>query len=195
MTIAFIHVPKTGGLSLRESLLKNNIDFYYDNHKYMEQVFKINNNFEFVSFFRDPLEVAISGYHFMKRHEIIHDKNLYPIDYLLSQRIKNGMKLEDYIEEYPSNIIYKRFIGKEYLKHFKFIGDTSQYSKSIKLFNRMFDLNLEEFYVNENPQKSINEKYNIKIDTNRFVNNNSIDYEIYNLGIEKFDSLCSKYLN
>jgi hypothetical protein len=194
VTIAFIHVPKTGGLSFRESLLKHEIDFYYDNHKYMEQVFKINNNFEFVSFFRDPLEIAISGYYFMKRHKIVHDKHLYPIDYLLSQRIKNSIKLDDYIEEYPSNIIYQRFIGKEYLKYFKFIGNTNQYSKSITLFNKIFDLNLQETYVNENPKKIKNERYAAQVDSLSFISRNSIDYEIYSAGIYRFQELCLKYI-
>jgi hypothetical protein len=186
VTIAFIHVPKTGGLSFRESLLKHEIDFYYDSHKTMEEVYKINNNFDFVSFFRDPIDIVISGYYFMKRHSITHDKNLNPLDYMLSQRIQNNIGLKEYVEEYPSNSIYSRFIGKKYLQYFTFIGDFDRYSESIQLFNKIFNTDIKESYVNENPEKNKGEKYSIQIDIHSFIEKNKEDYEIYHNGIENY---------
>ena len=103
---------------------------------------------QYVAFFREPYQQALSNYQYLQRHpELDH-----PAIRLFHD---NKMSLEDYLRCEALSNPQTQLLGKVPLDDFAMIGMTEQYSRSIALFNSAFGTRLvREDTANVNPDRT-----------------------------------------
>lgn len=211
----FLHLPKTGGTAIHDSLngilgdrlfsFKKWNDLYkYDRYFKIEDLDSIPKQTEFLighyivndftkeyydnfmTMFREPSQRIISSYF----HEIRHGHS----DGTMIDFVKNADKSHMGKRKISVNM-YQSAIGDiKILNRFVFIGITEYFEESLMLFAKKFNINLKPEFIknnNINPNKKIKDKYDIPKDVFCEIKKlNQADYEIYNYAKELFFKDC-----
>ncbi len=197
---AFVHVPKTGGAGIKRSIDKflcrddNNEHLpvsYFDQH---------NHNHIFFTIIRDPYDRTCSEYFFIKRQlqGNVIDVSPWPEETKkqFSKILTHSIDyfLENFIQQNYNGSIYSHYFDSKNIQDFDFVGDINNMDKSIFIFNKMFEINIKKIQGNINPKHKVGQPYNFKYSRNDFIKKYKKDYEIYEVGKEKFKRLEKKYL-
>ena len=181
--IAFIHVPKTGGATIRDCLEKNLDNFYIFKKKSEHNPVSLlcsPKDYKYITFLRDPISRVYSYYNMLKKYDYVPGHELAKkslADLLInSSHVKNlycqyfsGMPFET-----VNNEIYE--IALNNLRKFLFVGKFEDFGNS---FNRMcstLDLKIDStLHINKNNYPEINEDQKKLI-----IAYNNFDIKLYN---------------
>lgn len=144
----------------------------------------------YVIFLRDPMQRAVSHYHFWKR------------TYLGGHRIwdkfaRENWSLEQFLLSRQHTNFQSKFIWRFPLSQFDFIGLAEHYDDSLEMLGQAFPI-LKDLPIkseNGNPQKTTGAEY--RIDPNlasEFKRRNEIDYTLYAHALERFIEQKSRLL-
>ena len=163
---------------------------------------------EYITWFRDPVQALMSGY----KHAVRHPED---INERLAKALNGNLEIENFMNSIIPNP-QKRFICKKSLDDFKFIGITEEYERSIKLFCKIFDIELPEKIDTENinPDREKNKSKFSKMLNNKLINKffpyrnfykvssnvrniiiskNPEDVKLYKEAKLRFAALCKQY--
>lgn len=211
--IGFVHVPKTGGLSLSQHLSDKGIG-WCGKHKSLDTLMHHPHDHFYITFVRNPLQTYISFYYFVTRHKINLYKHHTPQDMANMHLIwgENGGLKEDEnpdlhvrgepqvdLYEFLENCLPNQMFGYYYAPYgpeeIEFVGYTREMEKSYALLNKITDLDAPKEWININPNKDMNKSYRVDYPTmNKFIKRNELDYEMYFRGLERYEKLCKEYL-
>ena len=111
--------------------------FFVDKYKY------ISPDARFITFFRDPMARSASHYYYWKREPDLNNENCRKMI------IEQKLSLQEFCFTPFITDFYKRHLGSFEIDDFTFIGLTEAYYDSIKILNKMLDLNLETTVENQ----------------------------------------------
>ncbi len=141
----------------------------------------------FIAFVRDPYQQAVSNYEYILRNPLInhpavqyfHREKLTLIDFIRWDMRRNPQSL---------------FLGSIQVTDLTMVGITEQFSRSLALFNKIFDWQLtNDRIVNSNPIRQT-ESYNITSDIRAAVDEScETDLELYRKSVEVFSQLLKKW--
>jgi hypothetical protein len=102
---------------------------------------------DFVAFFRDPFQQAISHYEFLRR--------LPPTDHPIAQDFRETrMTLQDFVAWEKTKNPQTQLVGDFAIDDFTMVGLAEQFARSVALFNDMFGRRLTcEMFENANPDR------------------------------------------
>jgi len=213
----FLHLPKTGGSTVRETLrriLKDKIYSFAFNgelHKYdrafeLEYLKFIPNNTEiffghyivsdfpdeylgcFMTMFRHPVERVISNY----LHEIRHGTYIGELEEYICDYKRSYGKRKVCVNMYQSAIE-----DIKNLNWFAYVGIMEYFDSSMQLLAKKLkiDYNKSDLTLSTlNPNKEIGEKYQVAgYIKQKICEVNQADFEIYNHALELFNKDCIKY--
>ena len=173
--ITFIHVPKTGGASIRDHLEKNLNNFYIFEKKSEHNPVSLlcsPKDYKYITFLRDPIHRVYSYYNMLKKHDFVPGHNLAKkslVDLLINSYQARNMYCQ-YFSGFPfENVneeIYNLAITN--LKNFQFVGKFEDFDNSfIELCRKLNLTNNKIIHINRNTytaisedQKRLIEKYN-----------------------------------
>ena len=173
--ISFMHVPKTGGISFMHSVHDKNFPVCCFGHKSFFELETCDNarDHEYVTFFRDPYDLAVSKYFYETKYE----------------NLKSS--LNDYLDSYDP--IYAKYVDIDNVSDIKFVGTLENYNRSIHIFNKMFGTSLVAHFDNVKDNKQPGAGYKTSYSRKTFIDNNKEDYEIYYRGVKKYEELNKFY--
>jgi hypothetical protein len=131
----------------------------------------------YITFLREPLQRAISHFHFWRRIDGAGNK-------AWEKMIRENWTLEDFLlSRYFANL-QSQFLYRFALENFNFVGLTEQYEKSLKILGERFALfrDLPILRCNVNPQIDTLSDLSPAV-RSRFVALNRRDYRIYNQAV------------
>lgn len=222
--IVIVHIPKTAGTSLKESIAAkfdvNEICFDYhqplakipslrkiqclvssvqtrriEQHiifghflagKYADfskLLFCKRKGWTYITFLRDPLQRAISHYHFWKRtHHVEHR--------IWRRFTRENWTLERFLLCREFENFQSQFLWRFPISNFDFIGIAEHFEESLQMLGYM----LPEFHGlsiradNSHPEKRTGDRYSIDASlAEEFMRHNAEDYAIYNQAMEIFE--------
>jgi hypothetical protein len=103
---------------------------------------------DFVAFFRDPFQQAVSHYEFLRR--------LPPTDHPIARAFEEArMTIEDFVVWEATKNPQAQLIGGFAVEDFAMVGLTEQFARSVALFNDLFGCRLDcEVSENTNPARA-----------------------------------------
>jgi len=214
--IISVHIPKTGGTSFRNFLIKafnKKVVFDYRNlynkpkligsSKTIEKIpldtkvihghFKADKyddlfpNAKLITWFRNPLEIPISLYYHFLRCPNFKNSDCKAL-------YDEKMSLKEFVLNIGDGNRSPYFISTKELVDFDFIGITEMYDKSMRLFRKLFhiDNSIPVIKENINPQKNFESKYRIDPEIRKLIRKLFIkDYKLY---LEAIDIFNKKYI-
>ena len=170
--ICFIHLPKTGGKTIWNSLKKIDFPLYYFPKNALHNPVSLNNNprdFRYITVMRNPLDRVYSQYRMFQKG----NRDIAEHGYGLINTIKNRYSFKNYACQYYSGLIDEIvderifILAKENLKNFFFIIDFENIESDLKKLIKMMNLNdnIEITHINKSSydKMSANEKEIIKV--------------------------------
>ncbi|MGB6986967.1 MAG: hypothetical protein WBD74_13435 [Candidatus Aquilonibacter sp.] len=170
---------REGEMRLRADELEASFDIIHG-HFIADKYLGLFKGEEFIAFFRDPFQQAVSHYYFIKRNpqrehpetKIFHDANMSLMEYL----------------EWP--VFYNQqtqFLGSLDLDDLAFVGICEHYRQSLNLFSQYFGVDLgEERFENVNHQRRTID-YVASRDVRRAIERTRPrDIELYRRACERF---------
>jgi hypothetical protein len=143
----------------------------------------------FAIWLRDPVELAVSRYHYFRRH-------LKPEDIQYRRYFKrHGGSLEAFVRLPHFQNVYTKYLFGMRLEDFDFIGITEDYAASLELFRRVYGIedDLEERMENANPEKE-GSRYEIPGDLREAImKSNQKDMALYRSAVEINRALRARY--
>jgi hypothetical protein len=212
-----LHIPKCGGQSVRR-VLKNRFGdnfylHYFQKRNAMPEKYElepgicIHGHFnktkgfgvddyypgveQIITFLRDPLEIVISNYFFWKRTA---RKRQIDLGYLKEGSKHDYRDIEDFFEKRPASHIPDFLPGNITLYNFKevfekrfvYTGIVEDMKTSLAIMGQKLGFECsEDVWINKSER---NEKISPKT-KERFIENNSLAYEIYNYAKKNHKSL------
>lgn len=161
---------------------------------------------------RDPYDRACSEYYYLKRmiqaavdsmhwdfanekilNFVINKVKSVMTSDMYSKKIyqifKNNLTIEEYLEWYQEDPMYYRFYDIKTPKDFDIVGLTEDIPLTIKLLDKLYDIEISHGDTNNNPNKVVNQPYKTGYSRNLFEQNNSSDYSLYYEGKERYHEL------
>lgn len=181
---AFIHVPKTGGTSIRKILFSNKMFSYdekgyyigqespdqtvcelfthasiYEVNKYLIKLNKIPDEYFKFAFIRNPWDMMVSHYEYYKQY-MSKLPNLDEKEVIKIKAAQNSFK--NFVNKIPSNWINDRIllngvVGVDYLAKFENIQEDSQF-----IFKKILGVNYTPIkvpHINKTTRKPYQEYY------------------------------------
>jgi hypothetical protein len=139
---------------------------------------------DYVAFFRDPFQQAVSHYEFLRR--------LPDIDHPVVREFRAaGMTLQDFIAWDAVGNPQTQLVGGFSPEDFTMVGLTEEYERSIALFNVMFGRNLVNASENANPSRDAS-GYAIDADLRKLIaRHREQDIDLYRRAQARFTRLTS----
>ena len=217
MSIVISHVPKTAGTSLIHSLKKHfkkvlvdrnlfnhdlvveqkpkefyqGFDIYYG-HSVPNYIHNLS-GYKFCMFFRDPVDRVCS--HFLMYQRLYGNRPLDKIPDNAARKAVTHKSILQYSKETWNTYKYYS-CGKsvDQMDMIGFASDSDQYSKSVRLFNKIFNVNLEVMNMNTAPKKINYVKY-LKDQGcyEEVVASQKDNYERYNEALVVFERMCKEH--
>ncbi|MBN1848827.1 MAG: sulfotransferase family 2 domain-containing protein [Deltaproteobacteria bacterium] len=106
-------------------------------HFQADKYLSLGKNARFCAFFRDPIERLCSHYFYWLRVPDLKNTQCKDL-------IELGMSIQEFSHFETQKHFYKRILGRVQIDDFTFIGLTEYYKESIHLFNKIFNLQLED---------------------------------------------------
>lgn len=212
-TYVFHHLPRCGGTSLRRSIAEKKRVFHdyrvdwgsvypvryptsklgksdclcghfeLDGYHLFQRYPEIDNDgrFRLFTFLRDPLDVAVSNYFYQLKND--QSKSVDVHDYLFSNT--------NYLARIL-NVNAENF--RERLDRYDFIGIVENYEESLRALSVF--LECDGLTLNRVNSAERTESLDIisQEEINKFKEQNSLDYLIYEYAVHKFEVLCDTYL-
>tara|TARA_B100000003_G_scaffold207236_1_gene224411 strand:+ start:910 stop:1638 length:729 start_codon:yes stop_codon:yes gene_type:complete len=163
--ITFIHVPKTGGASLRDYLEKNLENFY---------IFKKNSehnpvsllcspkDYKYITFLRDPIDRVYSYYNMLKKYDFVPGHHLAKKS--LADLLINSFQVKNLYCQYFSGLPFENVNKEIYnlainnLKSFYFVGKFEEYDNSFNYLCKKLNLDSKnKIHINQNKYNPISE--------------------------------------
>jgi hypothetical protein len=173
----------------------------------------VGNDADFFTVVRDPYDRTCSEYYFFKQqvdevlskvnHSIeISDPKVIKILSVRAGKIMsmksfedkmyniymNKMTVEDYLDWSTGYPTYPQFYDTKTPKDFDLVGVTEDIEKTKRLLSERYGINSGSGLSNRNPSKKIGEPYKTKYLRSDFKRKNSIEYDLYYEGLDKFHS-------
>jgi hypothetical protein len=202
--ITYLRVPKTGSTALMHALrvrqMEGNIPFcggHYRAASLMSDAEHAGHNHEWVTMIRDPLQTYLSYYHFLSRR--VRNNVPVPLKDLptLTESvdiIKSGVTAEEFLDRSVPNLLFTYFYAPLNPLMFTCVGRAEEMERSWQLLGAVTGIQppcvLE---VNVNPEHQMGELWQTTFSETEFRQKNLLDYEMYELGLERFSQLCQQY--
>lgn len=222
--IIFTHIPKTAGTSFKEELIKSNFNnvFMYKGRKSLFQIYLsrpkfitghvpfgiisryLRNDYEYLTFLRDPVERAISHYYFILQSK----SSLY--EHPKFEECKNVSLLEAYRSGKLVDNLQTRFISGEgyspqrcnssmlsrakhnLKKHYPVFGILEQYDNSLDLISHKYNLILppkkQTTFFKKTDKPLIDEEVKEALKVQHLY-----DIEFYNYAVSLFEEMKKQY--
>lgn len=144
---------------------------------------------DFVAFFRDPYQQAISNYYFLLRHPEAAQE--YPVVKVFHDA---KMTLEEYVEWKEVRSPQGDMVSGLSVDDFTVAGLTEEFERSIALFNRVLGAHLEgEVRLNANPSREQG-SYAVPNDLKKLIDaNREKDIDLYRRAKERFARLVARH--
>lgn len=199
-SFAYVRIPKTGSHTLAYYLHDRPNYYTYGLYHYPYVVLEsFVPECNWITFARDPFQLYCSFYFFMQYRIHTQKALTNPLSYTHHndkniELITNNVSIEEFLAECPKGQFLPYFWLPMQPNDFDFVGITDDMDRSLHVFNKMFDLNVKNTVINNNPSKKVNEKYVLaKGIENKFRKDNAQEFELYALAKEKFDNLYNTW--
>jgi hypothetical protein len=141
---------------------------------------------DFVAFFRDPCQQALSHYYFLLRNpqrDHLEEKMFH----------ENKMTLHDYLSWDAFRDHQRQYLGSVSIDDFAMVGISEEFYRSVDLFNSLFGRNLKgDSFLNVNPDHQ-GAAYPIDPDVRRAVEKyRAGDIDLYHRAKEIFERQTSR---
>jgi hypothetical protein len=106
-----------------------------------------------------------------------------------------GKSIEEYMDQCEPNQFYWHYYAPLNPLDFTFVGRTEEYDRSMALMHRTIGTSpMFGFDGNPNPDKKVGEPYPpIEYSEADWKAKNPLDYEMYELALERFSQLCTQH--
>tara|TARA_Y100000590_G_scaffold300486_2_gene338788 strand:- start:357 stop:1085 length:729 start_codon:yes stop_codon:yes gene_type:complete len=173
--IVFIHVPKTGGASIREHLEKNLNNFYIFKKKSEHNPVSLlcsPKDYNYITFLRNPVNRVYSYYNMLKKYNYVPGHDLAKKS--LSDLLINSYQVKNLYCQYFSGLPFENVneeifnLALSNLKMFYFVGKFEDFNNSfVNLCSKLDLKNNSLIHINKNnyleisdDQKKLIESYN-----------------------------------
>lgn len=201
--ICFIHIPKTAGTSFKSALSKcvgdNKVVLNYGIESEDTSTLFLDNKEDMYNFSKVIRSKKVSAYigHFQLKHcvYLFSPQNIVtmlrdPVDQVYSHYrhlLRAGSfsgSLRDFVQNRQFQNVQSKYLNGYSEAHLAFVGITEKYDESIKLFNAVFDINMDSLFKNQDVSSydalSSDDIELIKV-------NNTLDIWLYSRGLHLFD--------
>ena len=106
-------------------------------HFQADKYLTLGKDARFCAFFRDPIERFCSQYYYWKRKPDLENVQCRDL-------IELEMSIKEFAHFETQKRFYRRVLGHARIDDFTFVGLTEYYKESISLFNKIFNVHLED---------------------------------------------------
>jgi len=148
----FIHVPKTGGITLWEYVNKYNLPFYkfmYHKHNPVS-LYCPPDNFKYITILRNPIDRVYSHYTmYQEIKDVTSERGL--VHFLRINQDARNLYCQYFSGLINENVDERIFnMAFDNLKKFHSVINFNEYNKDIRIFLNNFNISLDEyFHVND----------------------------------------------
>ncbi|MDY7006346.1 MAG: sulfotransferase family 2 domain-containing protein [Cyanobacteriota bacterium] len=167
-------------------------------HFYANKYKNISKEVKLITFFRDPIDRVVSNYLYIQKNPFFIQPT--QLNNSMYQAVRNNqMNLKDFSELEAERNLYSNYLGGVGIDNFTFIGLTEAYEDSIKLFSKIFGIELDLLFINKGKGSSGGTKdyYSLIKDLGFYsdiVESQKENQLIYDQAKRKFEQLCNQYL-
>jgi hypothetical protein len=214
--ILMVHIPKSGGQSLRdglESIYEDGLLLHYNNPIKLswDKRFRYELN-KIVRSIRGPIpltgkEIIFGHYCFddfkgidesmtVKRGAFFRDPVEWAGSFLLYVRWKHPICNSDHLikelKKYRLHQGFSLYLGSIHVNDLDFVGITEDYSNSIRLFNEIFGKQIQEAHINKtvNAPKSYRDYFAEEGVLSEVENLMAENIDIYQQALQRYQKLC-----
>lgn len=144
----------------------------------------------YIVFVRDPLQRAMSHYHFWKRTDDSQHR-------VWQRFTRENWSLERFLLSPEHENFMSQYLWRFPISNFDFVGITEHFEESIRLLGQAFPAleGLAFRMENSNPGKAIEEKYVVPSDlAKEFRERNAMDYAIYEQALLLFEQQKQRFM-
>jgi len=214
--ILMVHLPKSGGKSLREgleSVYGNGLQLHYNNPIKLSWGKRFRYEFnQIIHVIRGPVSMAnrkiifghycfddfksIGGKVPVQRGAFFRDPIEWAGSYLLYIRWKypkrNSGHLIKELKKYRLHRGFSLYLGSIHVNDLDFVGITEDYGNSIKLFSEIFGKQIQEAHINKtvNAPKSYRDYFAEEGVLSEVENLMAENIDIYQQALQRYQELC-----
>lgn len=200
--LAFVKIPKTGTQTVEASLDHKANPCLLRAHLTVADFAKHKHGHDFMTMVRDPLQLYISAFYYIKNKKHAEKSGHKPSDGRPRVLQHHGKvidavaTLEEYLLNAPANDFLSLYTAGTQLSDFIFVGETNHMDESLALLGKILGVTTKHLWKNKNPKRpNTLQPYWVSADVaTAFKARNSGEYEVYAKGMERFDALKAKWL-
>lgn len=144
--------------------------------------FRRRENCTYITFLRDPLQRAVSHYHFWRRVEDSEHR-------VWRKMIEENWSLEEFLLSKEHQNFFSQFLWRFPISNFDFVGVAEYFDQSVEMLGHIVPKlrGLTVTASNANPGKEMNDRYRVDPELAKmFARRNAKDYSLYRSVVEKF---------